>query len=219
MLNNILSLFLQNNCPLCERATSEEICDYCQKQLKSFQLKQPQKFWKGDLPLFVWGEYDGKLKQAIAAFKYDKHLQIGELLGVWLAETWQNYSLINPNLFPLIIPIPIHQTKEKIRGFNQSEIIARGFCQVTKYPLKKRGLIRVRSTKPMFSLTVEEKENNIKGAFKLGKSLQNYSVSRPILLIDDIYTTGTTVKEAARMLQHQGKKVLGVLSVCTPRHL
>ncbi len=219
MLKNILSLFLQENCPLCERATSQEICDYCQKQLKSYQLKQPHKFWYGDLPLFVWGEYDGKLKQAIAAFKYDKRPPIGELLGIWLAETWQNYSLINPNLSPLIIPIPIHQTKEKTRGFNQSEIIARGFCQVTKYPLKKRGLIRVRPTKAMFGLNVAEKEKNIKGAFKLGESLQNHSLSKPILLIDDIYTTGTTVKEAVKILKHQGIKVLGILAVCTPRRL
>ncbi|MDJ0729678.1 MAG: ComF family protein [Crocosphaera sp.] len=219
MLKNILSLFLQDNCPLCERATSQEICSYCQKQLKSCQLKDTKKFWQGNLPLFVWGEYDGKLKQAIAAFKYDKHPKIGELLGFWLGETWQNYSLIKSKIAPLIVPIPIHKTKEKIRGFNQSDIIARGFCQVTKYPLNTKGLIRIRQTKAMFSLTVEEKEKNIKGAFQLGKSLQNHSLSRPILLVDDIYTTGTTVKEAARILRNKGINVLGVLAVSTPRHL
>lgn len=219
MLKNILSIFLQENCPLCERATDKDICYYCQKQLKSCQLKKPQQFWKGDLPLFVWGAYDGKLKQAIAALKYDKHPQIGELLGVWLAETWQHYSLINDKIYPLIIPIPIHETKKKIRGFNQSEIIAKGFCQVTKYPLNSQGVIRVRQTKAMFSLTFEEKQKNIQGAFKLGKSLHNYSLSKPVLLVDDIYTTGTTVKEAARILRNKGIKVLGVLAVSTPRHL
>ncbi len=219
MLKNILSIFLQPNCPLCERATTEEICNYCQKQLKSCQLKEHKKFWQGDLPLFVWGEYDGKLKQAIAALKYDKNPQIGELLGFWLAESWQKYSLINTKIKPLIIPIPLHKSKEKIRGFNQADIIARGFCQVTKYPLNTKGLIRIRQTKAMFSLNFEEKENNIKGAFKLGKSLENNSLSRPVLLVDDIYTTGTTVKEAARILRNKGIKVLGVLAVSTPRHL
>ncbi|MDJ0599309.1 MAG: ComF family protein [Crocosphaera sp.] len=218
MLKNILSIFLQENCPLCERATSEEICNYCQKQLKSCQLKNPKQFWQGDLPLFVWGEYDGKLKQAIAAFKYDKNPKIGELLGIWLAETWQNYSVIHPKIVPLIIPIPIHKNKKKIRGFNQSEIIARGFCQVTNYPLNTKSLMRIRQTKAMFSLTPEEKEKNIKGAFKLEKPLQNHSSSRPIILIDDIYTTGTTVKEAARILGQKGIKVLGVLAISTPRH-
>ncbi|ACB49938.1 hypothetical protein cce_0587 [Crocosphaera subtropica ATCC 51142] len=219
MLKNIVSIFLQESCPLCERATSEEICNYCQKQLKSCQFKKPHKFWQGDLPVFVWGTYDGKLKQAIAALKYDKHPKIGELLGVWLADTWLNYALIHPKLSPLMIPIPLHKTKEKIRGFNQSEVIARGFCQVTKYPLNTNGLIRVRQTKAMFGLTVKEKEENIKEAFQLGKSLQHTTLSRPVLLMDDIYTTGTTIKEATRILQNQGIKVLGVVAVCTPRHL
>ena len=161
MLKNILSIFLQPNCPLCERATTEEICKYCQKQLKSHQLKDPKKSWQGDLPLFVWGEYDGKLKQAIAALKYDKSPQIGELLGFWLAESWGKNYLINSKIKPLIIPIPLHKAKEKIRGFNQAEIIARGFCQGTKYPLNPKGLIRIRQTKAMFSLTFQEKGNNI----------------------------------------------------------
>lgn len=219
MLKNILSIFLKEKCPLCERATHEEICSYCQKKLKSCQFKKPQQFWQGDLPLFVWGAYDGKLKQAIASLKYDKHPQIGEILGVWLAEIWQTYSLIDFKISPLIIPIPIHKKKKETRGFNQSEIIAKGFCQVTKYPLNSRGLIRIRQTKAMFSLTVKEKEKNIQGAFKLGKSLENSSLSRPILLVDDIYTTGTTVKEAARILRHHGIRVVGVLAVSTPRHL
>ncbi len=219
MFKNILSIFLQEDCPLCERSTSEEICSYCQKQLKSCELKNSKKFWRGDLPVFVWGAYDGKLKQAIAALKYNKHPQIGEILGFWLAESWQNYSLISSKITPLIIPIPLHKSKEKIRGFNQAEIIARAFCQVTKYPLNRKGLLRIRQTKPMFDLKFEEKEKNIQGAFQLGKSLQNYSSSRPILLVDDIYTTGTTVKEAARILRHQGIQVLGVLAVSTPNHL
>ncbi|MGK7939508.1 MAG: ComF family protein [Crocosphaera sp.] len=216
MFKNILSIFLQENCPLCERASNEEICFYCQKQLKSCQLKEPKQFWKGDLPLFVWGEYDGKLKQAIAALKYDKNPQIGELLGIWLGETWQKYSLINTQKHPSIIPIPLHSSKEKSRGFNQADIIARGFCQVTKYPLITRGLRRIRATQAMFGLTVEERKQNIKQVFRVGKS---FNPSQPILLLDDIYTTGTTVKEASRVLRQQGVKVLGVIALATPRRI
>ena len=80
-------------------------------------------------------------------------------------------------------------------------------------------MIRKRQTKAMFSLTAKEKQKNIQGAFQLGKSLKNSSLSRPVLLVDDIYTTGTTVKEAARILRNQRIKVLGVLAVSTPRHL
>ena len=71
----------------------------------------------------------------------------------------------------------------------------------------------------MFNLATKEKEKNIKGAFKLGKSLENNPLSRPVLLVDDIYTTGTTVKEATRILRNKGINVLGVVAVSTPRHL
>lgn len=216
MFKNFLSIFLQENCPLCERASTEDVCSYCQKQLKSCQLKQPQQFWKGDLPLFVWGEYDGKLKQAIAALKYDQNPQIGELLGMWLGETWQNYSLINPKKSPSIIPIPLHSSKEKRRGFNQSNIIAKGFCQVTKYPLIPKGLKRIRATKAMFGLTVAERKQNIQRVFCVGKSL---NPSKPVLLLDDIYTTGTTVREASKVLRRQGIKVLGIIALATPRRI
>ncbi len=217
MFKSILSIFLQDNCPLCQRSTHQEICYDCQRQLKSCQLKHPQKFWQGDLPLFPWGQYDGKLKQAIASLKYDKNPQIGELLGFWLGESWQKYSLIKTTKKPLVIPIPLHSTKQKIRGFNQAEIIARGFCQVTRYPLKAQGLVRIRQTQAMFGLTIEQRKNNIKQVFRLGKYLQNYPLSVPVLLIDDIYTTGTTVNEATIILQNHGIKVLGVLSLATPR--
>lgn len=168
------------------------------------------------MPLFVWGEYDGKLKQAIAALKYDKNPQIGELLGIWLGEAWQKYSLINTQKLPTIIPIPLHSSKEKSRGFNQAQSIARGFCQVTKYPLIPRGLRRIRATKAMFSLTVEERKQNIKQVFRVGKTL---NPSKPVLLLDDIYTTGTTVQEASRVLRQQRIKVLGVIALATPRQI
>ncbi|MEA5511009.1 ComF family protein [Crocosphaera sp. UHCC 0190] len=216
MLKNILSIFLKENCPLCQRSTEEEICYDCQRQLKSCQLKHSKQLWQGEFPLFAWGKYDGKLKQAIAALKYDKKPQIGEFLGFWLGESWQKYSLIKTQKTPTIIPIPLHLTKEKARGFNQSEMIAKGFCQITNYPLKTKGLMRIRQTEAMFGLTPEQRKANIKQAFSLGKSLQNHPLSKPILLIDDIYTTGTTAKEAAKVLSDQGFNVLGIIAVSTP---
>lgn len=217
MLKNILAIFLKENCPLCQRSTDEEICVDCQRQLKSYQFKNPQQFWQGELPLFAWGKYEGKLKQAIASLKYDNNPQIGEFLGFLLGETWQKLSLIKLNQKPIVIPIPLHSSKQKERGFNQAEIISQGFCQITKYSLKAKGLIRVRQTEAMFGLTPEKRQANIQQAFALGKSLENHPLSTPILLIDDIYTTGTTAEEASKILLKKGFKVLGILVVSTPK--
>ncbi|MEM8779017.1 MAG: ComF family protein [Cyanobacteria bacterium P01_G01_bin.49] len=217
MLKSILSIFLKNNCPLCQRPTDEEICYDCQRQLRGCQFKDPQRFWQAELPLFVWGKYEGKLKQAIAVLKYDKSPFIGEFLGLCLGETWQKYPLIKTRQKPIVIPIPLHAKKQQERGFNQAEIIAKGFCQITKYPLQAKGLVRIRQTETMFGLTPQKRQANIQQAFGLGKSLQNYDSSTSFLLIDDIYTTGTTALEAAKVLTKRGFNVLGVLAVSTSR--
>ncbi|HAC63850.1 MAG TPA: ComF family protein [Cyanothece sp. UBA12306] len=216
MLKNLLSLFLQENCPLCERSTQEEICIYCHKQLKSCQFKNPAQFWSEDLPLFVWGKYDGKLKQAIAALKYDKHQAIGELLGIWLGETWLNCRVTNSFKSVRAIPIPLHPEKQKTRGFNQAEIIAKNFCQITSFSLDSTLLQRVKKTEAMFNLNAQEKQQNIQQAFQVRKQLIKQKRSQKVLLIDDIYTTGTTAKEATRMLRKEGIKVLGIAAIAKP---
>jgi ComF family protein len=215
MLENLLSLFLKSNCPLCDRAASDYVCQYCQRQLQSCQFKNPGQFWSGDLPLFVWGKYQGKLKQAIAAFKYDNSPQLGELMGEWLARSWLD-SPISKRVKPIVIPIPLHHNRLQERGFNQAELIAKSFCRVTGDRLLAKGLQRVQDTKAMFGLSALERENNIGQAFCLKESLKQNRPKLPILLIDDIYTTGTTVKAAAKLLNSYHIKVLGVGAIAKP---
>jgi ComF family protein len=162
------------------------------------------------LPLFAWGKYEGQLKQAIASLKYEKHPEIGELMGTWLGETWLKTLPLDKNQKLTIIPIPLHPQKLKERGFNQAEAIARGFCQVTGYNLNKQGLIRCKDTAPLFSLSPQERQKNMQGAFRVSISFQKRLSTTPILLIDDIYTTGITAREASRILRAVGINVLGI---------
>jgi ComF family protein len=211
MLDKFLSLFLQSNCPLCQRSTGDIVCVSCQNQLKNCQLNNPCQFWQGKLPLFVWGVYQGKLKQAIASLKYDKSLQLAELMGDWLAEAWLNTSYYKQTKKLTVIPIPLHPKKLQERGFNQAELIARSFCNLTGYSLQAKGLERIKETQAMFSLnSLNDRENNLRDAFVLGKGLQKFRSDSPVLLIDDIYTTGTTTNEAAKLLRSHNILVLGV---------
>jgi ComF family protein len=218
MLKSLLSLFLQPNCPLCQRSTSQGlICPFCQKQLDNCQLKNPHQFCGGNIPLFFWGEYGGKLKRAIAALKYEGHYELGELMGTWLGQRWKHSSLCSPGKSLNVIPIPLHRKKLQERGFIQAELIARGFCQVTGYKLLPQGLKRVRETKPMFGLNPAERAKNVERAIMLGKNLQERHPPSPILIVDDIYTTGTTVREAVQVLQGRGFVVFGVAAVAAPK--
>lgn len=206
MWQELLSVFLKSRCPLCDRTTEKTICTYCQNKLKSYQLEKSDRFWRDNLPLFAWGKYDGQLKQAIAKLKYDGQPEIGRVLGRWLGQAWLNSSVLKPQKIT-VIPIPLHREKLRTRGFNQAEMIARGFCQETGYSLQANGLIRQRNTKAMFELKPSQRAKNLQNAFAIGKNIPRSS----ILLLDDIYTAGTTVKEATKVLRQHRIQVYGVV--------
>lgn len=214
MLNNFLSLFLKSNCSLCKRNADNIICQYCEQKLLSCQLTNYKQFGQDDFLLFPWGKYDNYLKRAIATLKYNDNKAIGELFGNWLGEAWLKSG--NKKKYPqlTVIAIPLHKRKLKTRGFNQAQLIADGFCQITGYQQQKELLIKIKDTEAMFGLNPHQKEKNIKEAFCLGKDYAKVNKSQHILIIDDIYTTGTTVKEAIQILKQGKLKILGVAIVC-----
>ncbi len=214
MLKQLVSIFLNFPCALCQRPASKIVCHYCEQQLKSYQLQNHRQLWQGNLPVFVWGKYDGTLKQAIASMKYNRLPEIGLIFGEWLGQSWLD---LNVNFGPtIVVPIPLHVKKLKQRGFNQAEKIAEGFCQVTDYDLQPKVLKRVKQTQAMFGLNPNQRKVNIDSAFAVGKIPQLKGNKKSVLLIDDIYTTGATVQEAAQVLQQKGIKVIGVAVVATP---
>ncbi|MEA5513544.1 ComF family protein [Nodularia sp. UHCC 0506] len=213
--NNFLNLFLQSHCPLCQRPTSGEFCPYCTKQLKNCQHKNPAALWQQPLPVFGWGTYGGTVKRAIAMMKYENQPQIARPLGQWLGEAWllSNLSKCNPQ--PLVVPIPLHPHKQKTRGYNQAGLIAESFCQTTGLKLQLNGLKRVQETKAQFGLSVSEREANLAEAFAIGQELHRHRRNIPILLVDDIYTTGATTRSAIKILNRDGISVLGLAAVTT----
>ena len=214
-LNKFLNIFLQSKCPLCQRATQSEFCQYCQRQLLSCKLTNSSYLWQGELPVFVWGVYGGAIKRAIAALKYEQQPQLAKPLGYWLGEAWLKSPLSQTTKKLIVVPIPLHSSKLKQRGYNQAELLAQSFCQFTGLALQD-GLERVRATEAQFGLSQSQRQQNLTDAFCLSKKLQVKS-SNAVLLLDDIYTTGATVKSAAKTLQQQGIQVYGLVAIATSK--
>ncbi|WP_017653831.1 ComF family protein [Fortiea contorta] len=212
-LKSLLNLFLQPPCPLCQRSTSSDLCPYCERQLHTCQQKNPEARWLEPIPVFSWGVYGGSLKRAIAAMKYENQPQIAHLLGRWLGEAW----LLKPpksNANLIAVPIPLHTSKLKQRGYNQAALIAESFCQTTGLKLETNGLVRIRETKAQFGLSASEREKNLAAAFVVGKGLRRYP-NATVLLIDDIYTTGATAAAAVQTFSQCGVDVLGLAALAT----
>ncbi|MGB3205322.1 MAG: ComF family protein [Crinalium sp.] len=210
-LNDWLNLFLQSKCPLCQRATQSEFCQYCQRQLLSCQLNNSSYLWQGEVPVFAWGIYKGAIKRAIAALKYEQQPQLAKPLGYWLGEAWLKSPISQTTKKLIVVPIPLHDSKLKQRGYNQAELLAKSFCQFTGLSWQN-GLERIRATEAQFGLSASQRQQNLTDAFCLSKKFQVKS-SNAVLLIDDIYTTGATVKSAAKILQQQEIQVYGLVAI------
>lgn len=200
MLRNLLNLFVKSSCPLCQRQTQDIICSYCDQKIQANYLPVWETKKTGNLPIFAWGKYEGYLKRAIACLKYEDKPELGVLLGEWLGQSWLDTPQ-GKNISRLtVVPIPLHQHKLKLRGFNQSAKIAQGFCQVTGYFLQPQVLIRRRNTEAMFGLNPQQRQENVKNAFVVNKNFHSKIKHSKILLLDDIYTTGSTIREAYQAL-------------------
>ena len=143
--------------------------------------------------------YDGAMRKSIYRFKYNNQREYAEYFGLAISELLgAKIKSYNPDA---LIPVPMHKAKERKRGFNQANLIARELSRHIKVPVRDDIVTRKRSTKIMRSLGEKERQNNIKKAFKLKK----YSVKlNNVIVVDDIYTTGTTVDAVAACLKEAG---------------
>jgi ComF family protein len=164
----------------------------------------------------AWGTYHHTLKRILAALKYERHQALAIPLGQALGQQWQRHP-IHTRRPPLVVPIPLHGEKRRDRGFNQAALIAAAFCRQTGLPLLEHGLQRQRATLPQFGLGPEQRQQNLTAAFTLGTGWQRHSATQPVLLLDDIYTTGATVQSAAATLRGQGRSVCGVVVAARAR--
>lgn len=206
-IDRFLDLFLQRRCPICGRSTPDYVCVYCSRALMACQA---EKFWEMNLPqpLFCWGIYDDALKRAIATCKYNNQPRIATFLGQQMGLRWGKEKETQKLTKMAVVPIPLHPEKLKQRGFNQAELLVRGFCDVTGMPCRPRLLQRIKNTKPqMQTKSAEERKENLKGAFTACPNKTKQS----ILLLDDIYTSGATIREATATLTQAGYRIGAVL--------
>ena len=161
----------------------------------------------------AYGSYEGGLRELIHLLKYAHVRPAAGVLGRMLAEAVTDLALDFNREPPLVVPVPLHATKLRQRGFNQSELVARAMLKHQPLglhlELAPELLQRKRATESQVGYTRQQRMANLRGAFRAGAAVSG----RDILLVDDVFTTGTTVSECARVLRRAGAEKVWVATV------
>ena len=163
----------------------------------------------------AYGSYEAGLRELIHLLKYGGVRPAANVLGRTLAEAIANLDPILAQEVIVVVPVPLYKTKRRQRGFNQAELIARAALKF--HPARDRMrlaadvLQRRRDTKSQIGLTAHQRRENMRGAFAVTRAQE--IKDREVLLVDDVYTTGTTVSECARVLRRAGATRVWVATV------
>jgi ComF family protein len=153
--------------------------------------------------------FEGSTRELIHQFKYSKRVVLRRPLGLLAAAYLDNFA--EEFRADLIVPVPLHTKRLRQRGFNQAILLGEIFSERWGVPLSRNNLKRIRWTEPQVNLGAAERAANVKGAFALNDE-QEIS-GRKIILVDDVYTTGSTVKECCRVLLKGRAAEIAVLTV------
>jgi ComF family protein len=183
--------------PFVSREVESHPCGACLSKRKYFTMAR------------ALGSYEGSLQEAIHRWKYQGKTYLSPFLGEWMAEGLNRYW--DPNLFALIIPVPLHKKRLRERGFNQALLLVKELSRRTGIPYRKRILRKKRPTIPQVNLSGVEREKGVRGTFHIigREELEGKS----ILLVDDVYTTGATVNECSKVLLAGGAERVDVLTL------
>ena len=190
-------------CPVCGRPfESPEALSQSPSHLCLSCRQKPPTF---DQALSV-GYFEGPLREAIHQFKYRPCRALGRPLALWMTK----------NICPVdgidrIIPVPLHTSRLRQRGFNQALILAHVLSKTFTLPLSYDNLKRVRFTRPQVELSGDERIKNVAGAFALRSPDELKDLD--VLLIDDVFTTGATMNECARVLKDAGASRVTALTI------
>ena len=157
----------------------------------------------------AFGLYDGALMEAIHRLKYGRHTSLAQPLSALLRETF--FQCWDVTTVDLLVPVPLHLRRLRQRGFNQAYLLIRRWAKQDGIAIDGLTLSRSRWTEPQTALSRKERKKNIKGAFAVKRP--ETIRGKQIVLVDDVYTTGSTVNECARVLMKAGAALVDVLTL------
>ena len=199
-------------CGFCGKLDKNSLCNKCKIRIQKNALykiedyRETSSFFDEHLYLF---QYDGEIRDAILNFKFNEQTYIYKTFLEFLRNNEKICTQIKK--YDIIMPIPISKKRFKQRGYNQSALIARNLAKVLNIDYKENVLVKIKNNKPQSELGQNERGINVKGVYKLKDKKNVYQ--KNILLIDDIFTTGSTANECAKVLKENNANNVGIFTL------
>ena len=196
ILNLLLDLIYRKRCYFCGKSNfSVKMCPACYEEL-SFSEFQPNRIING-VNIYVCGIYEKRLQKLIRGLKYHKQKELAFYLAKFM---YEYFSKLGIDKEFQVVPTPLHKNRIKKRKYNHMEIVAEEFCKYSDALVYNPNLIyRIKDTKPQYKLSRKERLENLSNAFEVDIS---NNLNKPVLILDDICTTGATFEEMISTLKN-----------------
>ena len=234
MIAALGDLLYPPRCQVCDRFSEHPLCDPCRKLLTPIEPPYCERCGKpfdpnahaapvcaacaGHRGPLLWarsfGLHVGALRDAVNAYKFARRIRLSRPLGELLpALVTSGSPAAGPDAAvpSLIVPVPLHLARRRWRGFDQAELLSVALGEATGLPVGAGRLTRTRNTRPQIGLAAGQRAANVRGAFSAPSPLG--PGERVVLLVDDVYTTGATLRECARVLRRAGAEAVCAVTV------
>lgn len=203
---NLLDWIYKKKCYCCGSSKESQIvCSNCYNELE-FNSPMVNKIILGS-NVYIAGCYDKYLQKIIRGLKYHNKKELAYYQAKFM---YDYFKLLGLSGNFQVVPVPLHRKRQKQRKYNHMELVAEEFCKLTNFVLNNNLIIRVKNTKPQYKLSRQERMYNLDKAFQI--DISKYQ-NLPILLIDDICTSGSTFESI--ILELQNYKINNIICFAT----
>ena len=209
-INYAINLIYPNVCGICEKICKDDLCKKCEIKLNNImKLKidiYKNKNFRKHLYLF---KYEGIIKEKLIKFKFNEKPYIYKSFVKILIKNKKVCRFLKS--YDIIIPVPIHYNRKVIRGYNQSDLISKEIAKSLNIKYEDKVIFKKINNKPQSTKNKEERKVNVIGAYYCKNGHRIYG--KKVLILDDIYTTGSTVNECSKVLKNAEIQKIGILTI------
>ena len=209
-INSALDYFFPPICGRCGEINENYICNNCYENIKKIKKCVINEYNNRNFSkhLYIF-KYEGIIRNKIIEYKFEDKGYLYKMFAKIILSDKKTCNFIKK--YDVIIPVPISKKRKKKRGYNQSELVANELAQKLNQDIWTDIIIKKKDNKPQSELNKLERIKNVEDIYEINKPIE--VKNKKVLLLDDIYTTGSTVNEIARKLKQNQTQEIGVITL------